>query len=203
MKKAPLILNAVLLVAVIVLYILYFTNSSSNNGKSTETTSDTTGIDPNAPLKIASVNIDSLLRNYEYYKELETQMLEKQKKAESELQYKMTAFEKEAADFQKKVQANAFLSMESAQRQEQELYQKQQQLLQWKEEMSGKLMQETQMLESQLLDTVNAFLEDFNKTEKYHIIFNSASFLHGGTHLDITDTITQLLNKKYQDRKEK
>jgi len=150
------------------------------------------------PNKYASINIDTLLKRYEYAKEMETQLLDKQKKLETELQYKMASFEKEAAEFQKKVQANAFLSMESAQRQEQELYEKQQNLLKWKDDMSLQLAQESQALEQQLLDTVNVFIADFNKTEKYEIIFNAAAFLYGHKGLDITDTVVVLLNERYK-----
>lgn len=197
MKNTSLIVNVVLAAAVVALFILHFT-SSGGGGETTETSdSAATEVDTIIPMKFASINVDTLLNQYEYAREMEDKLLKKQKGLEDELAKKMAAFEKEATDFQKKVQANAFLSMESAQRQEQELYEKQQKLLKWKDDVSIQLAQESQQLEMQLLDTVNQFIKDYNKSEKYEIIFNSAAFLFGHKGLDITDTVVVLLNERY------
>ena len=101
-------------------------------------------------------------------------------------------------EFQKKIQNNSFLSQESAQRQEQELMEKQQNLYKLREDLSNELMVEGQNLEKQLLDTVTNFLREFNKDGKYRYILNSASFLYGNSYLNITDTVTSLLNSRYQ-----
>ncbi|PKP21165.1 MAG: hypothetical protein CVU05_07380 [Bacteroidetes bacterium HGW-Bacteroidetes-21] len=201
MKNISLIINAVLIVAVAVLFFLHFSGPGTS-GTSNSNDSLNVEVDSVIPNKYACINIDSLLRNYEYYNELETQLLDKQKKKEAELSSKMAAFEKEAQDFQRKVQANAFLSQESAQKQEQELYAKQQNLMKWKDDVSMELAQEGQLLESQLLDTVTTFLKQFNKTEKYEIIFNSAAFLQNAEYLNITDTVVTLLNEKHRKNKE-
>lgn len=197
MKNYSLVINVILGAAVIVLFILHFTSGSSSESSQAQNDSTFAGIDSVIPNKYASVNIDTLLNRYEYAKEMETRLLEKQKKLELELSSRMAAFEKEASDYQKKVQANAFLSMESAQRQEQELYEKQQNLLKWKDDVTMQLAQESQLLEAQLLDTVMVFIKDYNKTEKYEIIFNSAAFLWGYKGLDITDTVVAQLNERY------
>jgi outer membrane protein len=116
---------------------------------------------------------------------------------EAGLNQKMSAFEREAGEFQKKVQNNSFLSQESAQRQEQELMEKQQNLYKLREDLTLELQKEGANLELQLLDTVTNFLKEFNKDRKYRYILNSASFLYGNEGLDITDTIASLLNARY------
>ena len=198
MKNITVAINVTLALAVIILFILHF--SGSNGSTSTENKdNDTSEVinDTVIPNKFASINIDTLLLQYEYAKEMEAKLMEKQKGLEGELSRKMAAFEKEATEFQKKVQANAFLSMESAQQQEKDLYEKQQNLIKWKDDVSMQLATESQQLEIQLLDTVNVFIKDFNKSEKYEIIFNSAAFLFGHKGLDITDTVIVLLNERY------
>jgi outer membrane protein len=197
MKNTSLLINVILSAAVVVLFILHFTSTSGSPGTSESNDTASSEVDTIIPMKFASINVDTLLNQYEYAKEMEDKLMKKQKGLEDELARKMAAFEKEATDFQKKVQANAFLSMESAQRQEQELYEKQQKLLKWKDDVSLQLAKESQQLELQLLDTVNQFIRDYNKSERYEIIFNSAAFLFGHQGLDITDTVVVLLNERY------
>jgi len=55
----------------------------------------------------------------------------------------------------------------------------------------------------QLLDTVTNFLKIFNKDMKYRYILNSGSFLYGNEGLNITDTITSLLNSRYKSKETK
>jgi len=196
MKNISLVINAVLFGAIIILFILQFNQKKcckNENSTSIIKSNDTT----NVKTDIAYINVDSLLKKYKFYDELESKLLEKQKSMESDLNRKSSAFEKEAAEFQKKVQNNSFISQESAQRQEQELMEKQQNLYKLREDLSNELMKESQNLEKQLLDTVTNFLKDFNKDSKFRYILNSASFLYGNDGLNITDTIAAMLNNRY------
>jgi len=204
MKNLSLVLNVVLFVLVIILFVLHFTKPAIYETKPIINDSIVSNkTNDGGELRFASINVEVLLKDYSFYKELESNLLNKQKKLESELSQKMAAFEKEAMEFQRKVQANAFLSMESAQRQEQELMQKQQSLIAWKDEVSMQLVKESQLMESQLLDTVTNFLKDYNKEMNYNIIFNSAAFLHGDESIDITDSVLSILNQRYEKQKSK
>ncbi len=199
MKNISLILNAVLFVAVGVLFVMHFTCKSScskNGGNSGNSKNDSLRASVNDD--IAFINVDSLLRNYKYYDFLESKLLEKQKSLEADLNKKMAAFEKEANEFQRKVQNNSFLSQESAQRQQEELMEKQQNLYKLRDDLSNELMKASSDLEKQLLDTVTNFLKEYNKEQNYRYILNSAGFLYGNEALDITDTIASMLNLRYE-----
>lgn len=200
MKNLSLILNAILIVAVGVLFVMQFTCKNSCSGGDSKKNAKKDSLLANVNDDIAYINVDSLLGNYNFYEELEARLLEKQKSMESDLNKKMAAFEKEANEFQKKVQNNSFLSQESAQRQQEELMQKQQNLYKLRDDLTLELQKEGQNLELQLLDTVTNFLKEFNKDRKYRYIMNSASFLYGNEGLDITDTIASLLNGRYQSK---
>ncbi len=113
----------------------------------------------------------------------------------------MAAFEKEAQEFQRKVQLNSFLSEESARRQQQELIMKEQNLYKLREDLTVQLAKESQELEKQLLDTVTNFLKEFNANHTYDYILNKAAMLYGNDALDITDTLVYLLNKRYEASK--
>jgi outer membrane protein len=197
MKNISLILNAILFVAVGVLFVLQFSGKSPSSTNDSKKNAKKDSLLANVKEDIAYINVDSLLNNYKFYEELESKLMDKQKMMEADLNRKMAAFEKEANEFQKKVQNNSFLSQESAQRQQEELQEKQQNLYKLRDDLSLELQKESQNLEMQLLDTVTNFIKVYNKDMKYRFILNSASFLYGNEGLDITDTITSLLNSRY------
>ncbi len=196
MQKVHNVLIYVLLLAIVVLYVLFFTEKKVEVSSYQLQNFDT--IQRNDQLKIAFVNVDTLLKNYKFYDELEKKLLEKQKNMENDLNRKMAAFEKEVQEFQKKVQLNSFLSEESARRQQQDLMMKEQNLYKLREDLSIQLAKETQKLEKQLLDTVTNFLKEFNAHRTYDFILNKAALLYGNEGDDITDTLTLLLNKRYE-----
>ncbi len=205
MKNINLLLNIILLTAVAILFILYFNLKSNNPNKHVKTTqTDTTTStilaqnSNSKEYKFAFINVDTLLVKYKLTNELQGKLLKKQKQLEASLNKKTTEFQKEAADFQKKVQTNSFLSEQSAKAQQQELYEKQQKLLALRDQLSQEIMNENQKLNQQLLDSVTNFLEEFNKKAGYTFIFNNASMLYAIPAYDITDTVVKVLNQRYE-----
>ncbi len=207
MKNINLLLNIVLLVAVGVLFVLYSgikkEGVSMNEDAATGVKQDSGAavVHSSGQMKIAYINVDTLLTSYKLAKELENKLLDKQKKLEADLNRKNMELQKQAADFQRKVQTNSFLSLESAKAQEQELYEKQQKLLQLRDRMTQEILQEQQNLNNQLLDSVINFLKEFNKTAGYTYILNSNAFLIGDTAANITKTVVDALNARYEKAK--
>jgi len=197
MQKVQQIILVVFGIAIIALFVIVF-NENKNSVVTNESKNNDTTV--HKEHKIAFVNVDSLLKKYKFYEVLEQKLMDKQKSLESDLNRKMAAFEKEAQEFQRKVQTNSFLSQESAQRQEQELMVKQQNLYKLREDLSDELAMESQNLEKQLLDTVTNFLKEFNANKKYDYILNKAAMLYGDEGLDITDTLVNLLNNRYEPK---
>jgi outer membrane protein len=198
MQKIQGIVLSVLTLAVIALFVLHFTSKPTKKEESRiKTKSDSTQIASD----VAYINVDSLLKKYKYSVALENRITERQKSLENDLNTKMAAFEKEAQIFQHKVQNNGFLSQESAQRQEQELTAKQQNLYKLRDDLSQQLAEETQVLNKQLLDTVTNFLKQFNADKKYAYILNRAAILYGSDAMNITDTVVFMLNKRYDGKK--
>ena len=79
MKNLSLILNAVLLIAVVVLFFLHF------SGKKTATSpNDSTAAAFTGDLKIAFINSDSVLEQYDFLKANRAVIEEKNKKIEQE-----------------------------------------------------------------------------------------------------------------------
>ncbi len=205
MKKTQLIINVILIAGLVVLFVLFFTKNTDSSSKDniSETKTDSLKLDNIEKSKdIAYINVDTLLRNYKFYDELEARLLNKQKKLESQLNSKMAKFQRDVEEFQRKVQLGSFLSQASAQSQQEELGMRQQKLLQLKDDLSMQLAQETQNMNNILLDTVVNYLKIYNKDKKYQYILNSASFLIGNPSNDITSEIIKGLNKRYTSNKD-
>lgn len=202
MKNINYILNGVLAVAVIVLFVLHF----STNKKSAETQSFVKVGDSGkyTKLPIAYVNVDSLLINYSFAKDLNEALLRKQENSRASLTEKGRILQSEMAEFQRKVENNAFLSRERAEGEQQRLMKKQQELQQLDQRLSTALMAEQQKMNEQLRDSVNIFLKEYNKEKGYHLILSNTAFdnvLYAQDAYDITKDVIERLNKRYQSKK--
>ena len=117
------IINGVLAVGLIVLYILFFTSQPSSDQKMQIrfNPGDSTFI-----LPVAYVNIDSLLTNYNFAKDLNEALMRKEESSRATLNQKETQLNAAAQEFQRKLQNNAFLSQERAEQEQQRILKMQQ-----------------------------------------------------------------------------
>ena len=131
-------------------------------------------------MKIAYVEIDTLLAKYNFCIDLNEAMVKKSENVRMTLNQKMTALNKEKQEFQKKYESNAFLSPERAQ-------------------------QEYNNANSLLFrDSINAFLKEYNKTRGYSLIFSNTGFdnlLYADSAYNITKEIVDGLNARYSSAK--
>ena len=201
MKNLSLILNAVLAIAVIVLFVKVF----SNNPKSPSEKSFYKNDSLNAGLlPIAYINVDSLLLNYQFAKEANESLIKKQEDSRLSINTKARQLQTEMGEFQRKLEANAFLSRERAEQEQSRLLKRQEDLRELDGQLSQQLMQVQQKMSEQLRDTINSFLIEYNKDQKYQLILSNTSsdnILYATEGLDITPEITDLLNKRYAAKK--
>ena len=126
MKNISYAINGVLAVAIIVLFILFFT-SNKKNADDAAAPNFADG-DSTSTLPVAYVNMDSLLRNYNFAKDANDKLMKKYNSSNSTLQNKQRQFQNEVADFQRKAQNNAFLSRERAEQEQARLQKMEQDL---------------------------------------------------------------------------
>ena len=202
MKQGSFVLNVILIVAVTVLYIMHFTQKKASVVFDQQKVMINQNNDTVA-VPIVFINLDSLLINYQYSKALNDDFQKKKEKVKVELKNKMDAFEKEAMAFQEKVRRGSFLSQESAESQQAELIEKRQNLEQHQSDLTNQLMDEQEMLNRQLYDTIVCFLKEYNKQFKYQYILSNSyggDMLLGNEQLDITGIITELMNQRYKNQ---
>jgi outer membrane protein len=198
MKQINLISNLILAIALIVLYVLFFNKDSKSSSSAVLNQSDSGQMETKLP--IAYINLDSLLLDYNYSKDLNEQLLRKRENSQASYNQKARQFEQEAAEFQRKYENNAFLTQQRLQSEQQRLLQKQQELQQLDESLSQELAVELQKMNEQLRDTIYSFLKVYNKELNYHLIFSntmSDNIMISNDMYNITKDVVQALNARY------
>ena len=201
MKNLSLILNAVLAIAVIVLFVKVFSNNPMSPSEKSFYKNDSLNA---GLLPIAYINVDSLLLNYQFAKEANESLIKKQEDSRLSINTKARQLQTEMSEFQRKLEANAFLSRERAEQEQSRLLKRQEDLRELDGQLSQQLMQVQQKMSEQLRDTINSFLKEYNKDQKYQLILSNTSsdnILYATEGLDITPEITDLLNKRYAAKK--
>ena len=113
MKKTNFILNGLLALAI----VLGFTQCAGNNNAAT-TSAPAAGAAGSSNMKIAFVEIDSLLTKYNFWNDLSEQMLKKEENIRTTLNEKGKKLEAEAREFERKIQNNGYASRERAEQEQ-------------------------------------------------------------------------------------
>lgn len=196
MKNFSIVLNVILAVAVIVLYVLHFIGGQdTDNGEHTST-----GISP-SNLSIAYVNSDSLLSNYDYFKELEQKFMDKREKLNAEYQNRAEGLQREISNFQTTA---GNMTISQARAVEEDLRKKQQNLMMYQEQLGQQLMQEEATMNSDLYDKVSDYLQDYGSNKNLQIVLTytkGSGVLYANDSLDITNEIMLGLNEAYKAEK--
>ncbi len=203
MKKVPLILNIVLLLAVAALYVLHFTGKEKKGEAMEEMPGDFSPAFTSS--RIAYVNFDTILLNYNMFIDLRDELAAKQRDSEAELTAEGQQFEREAADFQDKVQ-KGLITRSRAQEMQQQLMAEQERITQLRDDLSLELMEEEQVMNRQVLYAIMEFLEEYNARYNYQYILSNTlggALLYANDTLDITTSVLKGLNDKYNKESEK
>lgn len=198
MKQTNTIVNIILAVSIIILYILHFTGKESS--PSSQVGLDSYPAAKGSQLPIAYINIDSLLQNYSYSKELNGILIRKRENAQATLTEKARNLDAEMKEFQRKHENNAFVSEQSFKTQQQALVKKQQDLQALEDNFTQALVKEQQKMNGQLRDSIYKFLVLYNKNKKYEMIISNTmndNIMVANPRYNITNEITKLLNKRY------
>ncbi|MFV0545400.1 MAG: OmpH family outer membrane protein [Bacteroides sp.] len=155
-------------------------------------------------MKIAYVEIDTLLAKYNFCIDLNEAMVKKSENVRLQLNQRANELAKEKQEFQKKYENNAFLSKESAESQYARLAQKEQELQNLSNKLQGELMRENEKNSLMFRDSINAFLKNYNQTHGYSLIFSNTGFdnlLYADSAFNITKEIVDGLNARYSSSK--
>ena len=195
MKKTNFILNGFLALAI----GLVFAQCAGNNNAST-TSAPVAGATGSSNMKIAFVEIDSLLTKYNFWNDLSEQMLKKEENSRTTLNEKGKKLEAEVREFERKIQNNGYASRERAEQEQARLMKQQQELQELQQKLANDLAAENQKNSLELRDSINSFLNEYNKTKGYDLIISNTAFdnlLYGNPAYNITNEIVEGLNARY------
>ena len=158
----------------------------------------------NANLRIAFVEIDSLLTKYNFCKDLNELMLQKEENIRTTLNEKAKKLENEMREFERKVQNNGFTSQERAQQEQQRILKQQQDLQELQQKLSDELAAENQKNNLELRDSISSFIKQYNKDKNFDLIISNSgldNLLYAKKVLNITDEVVSGLNSRYTSKK--
>ena len=193
MNKVQILINVVLVAAVAALFAIVL--GGKKNSEVPAVVTETSKVMP-----IAYLNVDSLLVNYLFAQEASEKLMKKQEDARLKLNTKARTLQNEMADFQRKLENNAFLSRERAEKEQQRLLKKQQELQELEAKLTEDIMIENQKLNMQLADTLTNFLKSYNADGRYHVILSNSAkdnVLMAAEGYNITNEVVGALNARY------
>ena len=151
-------------------------------------------------LKIAYVEVDSLMTQYTFAKDYSVTLQKKSNNARNTLNQKGNALQAAAANFQQKLNNNGFQSREQAASQQAAIERQQRDLQELQARLENELANETAKYNEALRDSLMHFLDAYNKDKKFDLILTKQgdNILYAAKRFDITNDVINGLNKRYK-----
>lgn len=149
--------------------------------------------------KIAYVEIDSIMSQYNFCKENSKVLESKGKNIQTTIAQKGQALQAAAAKFQQDVQNNKY-TQQQAEAVQAGLQKQDADLRALQQRLGADFQEETDNFNKALRDSVQHFLAVYNKDKKYALIISKSgdNILYADKAYDITNEVIQGLNKAYK-----
>ncbi|MDR0566290.1 MAG: OmpH family outer membrane protein [Prevotellaceae bacterium] len=148
---------------------------------------------------VVYVNIDSLVRGYDMYFDLQNEFEAKAKKKDGDFTARMKKFESDARDFQEKVE-KGLVTRSQAQQLQEGLAKREQELLQLRQQLQSELQEEESVMLRQIQNNIQTYINEYNKDKKHSLILSTSGsnvVLYGNPELNITSEVLAGLNDTY------
>lgn len=174
--------------------------SACNNEKTESAEMETENEVETTGLKIAFVEVDSLMSQYQFCTDYNILLNKKGENAANLLQRKQRDLQQHAAALQKKYESNGFTTRDELERAQNQLAKEQQDLAELDQRLTNELAMENAKLNAELRDSIQAFLKVYNQTKKFDYILSRQgdNILVANKKYDITKEVVAGLNKRYK-----
>ena len=151
-------------------------------------------------MKIAYVEVDSLMTQYDFAKDYSVTLQKKSNNARNTLTTKGNALQAAVNNFQQKLNNNGFTSREQAASQQAAIERQQRDLQELQARLENELATETAKFNEALRDSLQNFLKAYNADKHYDLILSKAgdNILMANQKFDITNDVINGLNKRYK-----
>lgn len=164
------------------------------------TSDNSTEAQPTTGLRIAYVQLDTLMSQYQLYRDYSEELTRKGTNIQSTLAQKQRTLEKHASDMQKKYERNEFTTRDELERAQNGIQKEQAELQQLAERLNNEFNIEQMRVNEEARDSIQAFLKVYNKEKKYDYVLVKAgdNLLIANPQLDITEEVVRGLNQAYK-----
>ncbi len=189
MKKIILGLSVIMSIALFV--------TSCDKGK--EITNNQSTADNS--FKIAYVMTDTLAEAYEYFNDLQSALLIERQEKEADLSNRYQALQNKFLKIQRDVQSR-MMTPTTGQKKQEQLALQQQKIQQDQQIYETEMMEKSQNMTLQILDSIQNYLKIYNVEHNYNMIITSdtlgSQILYADKKFDITKDVIKGLNKRYR-----
>ena len=200
MKKHPLLFSALTITGIIL--FLGSCKTSNTEASNSNKVSDTS---VSADAGIVYVNIDTVLSKFDMYNDIMDDLNSKLQESQAKLASKENAYKKGVQDYQYKAQRGLVTRSEAAEI-EQNLGSQQQELMQLQNQLQNDLQEQSAVAQRKVLDYIMVYLKEVKSIHGYKYVLGASfggNILYADENLNITNTVIEGLNKKYQAEKGK
>lgn len=150
-------------------------------------------------LKLAFVEVDSIMTQYTFCKEKSADLEKKGNNIQNTLAQKQQALQNAAVKFQQDIQANKY-TQQQAEAVQAGLQKQNNDLQALNQRLTAEFQAETEKFNEELRKNIQAYLAEYNKDKKYSIIFSKQgdNILYADKAYDITKEVVAGLNKAYK-----
>lgn len=153
-------------------------------------------------LNVAYINIDSLLTNYQYSKDLQDEFMRKAESKQATINQQGKSLENDMAEFKRKVENNAFFDQDRARREQERIIKRQQEFQALSQRLSAEMQEDQLKMNTALSDTIRSQIKLYNETiGHYKMIFSNTmgdNLLYADEVYNITKEVTDFLNSRYK-----
>ena len=176
---------------------------SCNNASSKMDEQPSSGDASASGMKIAYVEVDSLMTQYDFAKDYSVTLEKKSNNARNTLTQKGNALQAAVNNFQQKINNNGFQSREQAAGVQAAIERQQRDLQELQARLENELASETAKFNVALRDSLQNFLKAYNKDKQFDLILSKAgdNILMANKKYDITNDVINGLNKRYKPAK--
>ena len=177
--------------------------ASCNNAGSKMDEQPAAGEGSASGMKIAYVEVDSLMTQYDFAKDYSVTLQKKSNNARNTLTQKGNALQAAVNNFQQKINNNGFQSREQAAGVQAAIERQQRDLQELQARLENELASETAKFNEALRDSLQNFLKAYNNDKQYDLILSKAgdNILMANKKYDITNDVINGLNKRYKPAK--
>ncbi len=174
--------------------------ASCNNASSKMDDQPVGGNASGAGMKIAYVEVDSLMTQYDFAKDYSVTLQKKSNNARNTLTQKGNALQAAVNNFQQKLNNNGFQSREQAASVQAAIERQQRDLQELQARLESELASETAKFNEALRDSLQNFLKAYNNDKHFDLILSKAgdNILMADKKYDITVDVINGLNKRYK-----